>query len=322
MLPWIKSKDDSLVRQLDVWRTTLNQIVDKNYAELVNTPATLTSGVAGQIAYDENYLYVCTAANTWHQISLSGSEPTPGGGGYQKALELNFKTESSQLLDSDTDYSIAGKIWTKGNSSHECNPASIISGTGINFQPDTGTDLTNSTRTIPAITIPILSLVPDLNFGTPLRAWMYVSSSNRLRSYDQTVLFLENIATHSNFNIKHQFSSAAGLYCSVNLNGTLQGWVENNTSPYSTHNVVCIELPSGIGIAHANFYSGVWSSGWPALSSMYQVASYWPSGNVYDTGTPMARPADWNLSIGAGRVSSITALSVIVERIMLEKKES
>ena len=42
---------------------------------LLTAPATQTStspGTAGQISWDANYIYVCTAANTWKRVALTG----------------------------------------------------------------------------------------------------------------------------------------------------------------------------------------------------------------------------------------------------------
>jgi hypothetical protein len=36
------------------------------------TPASATAtGIAGEVAWDENYIYVCTAANTWKRVAIS-----------------------------------------------------------------------------------------------------------------------------------------------------------------------------------------------------------------------------------------------------------
>lgn len=49
---------------LSVWAT--------NFAPLVAAPATASSsGNAGSIAYDSDYLYVCVAINTWKRVGLS-----------------------------------------------------------------------------------------------------------------------------------------------------------------------------------------------------------------------------------------------------------
>ena len=40
--------------------------------ETVVPSTTASTGVSGQFAFDANYLYVCTAANTWRRTGLSG----------------------------------------------------------------------------------------------------------------------------------------------------------------------------------------------------------------------------------------------------------
>ena len=39
---------------------------------LVDAPADASSsGIAGQVAYDSDYLYICVSANTWKRVTLS-----------------------------------------------------------------------------------------------------------------------------------------------------------------------------------------------------------------------------------------------------------
>lgn len=41
------------------------------FVELVDPPASSTApGKPGRLAYDEMYLYICIALNTWRRISL------------------------------------------------------------------------------------------------------------------------------------------------------------------------------------------------------------------------------------------------------------
>jgi len=36
------------------------------------TKTSTSAGTAGQITWDANYIYVCTATNTWKRVALSG----------------------------------------------------------------------------------------------------------------------------------------------------------------------------------------------------------------------------------------------------------
>lgn len=43
-----------------------------DFAILVAAPASASAtGVAGQIAYDSSYIYVCTATNTWKRAAIA-----------------------------------------------------------------------------------------------------------------------------------------------------------------------------------------------------------------------------------------------------------
>lgn len=61
------------------WDTILNTAIESLDVRLtaaeskfVAAPANATAtGVAGQIAKDSNYLYVCVATNTWKRVAIS-----------------------------------------------------------------------------------------------------------------------------------------------------------------------------------------------------------------------------------------------------------
>ena len=45
---------------------------DKIRLRTSNTPSSASStGAKGEICYDANYIYVCTATNTWKRVALS-----------------------------------------------------------------------------------------------------------------------------------------------------------------------------------------------------------------------------------------------------------
>lgn len=49
-------------------------VVNADVLRLTNsrTPAYDSTGVVGQICWDENYIYVCVIADHWHRVALSG----------------------------------------------------------------------------------------------------------------------------------------------------------------------------------------------------------------------------------------------------------
>ena len=67
-------------RDGDPLRTAFTKI-NANFTELYTAMGTVpngtktatATGTAGQISYDENYVYICTATNTWKRAALTGS---------------------------------------------------------------------------------------------------------------------------------------------------------------------------------------------------------------------------------------------------------
>lgn len=64
----------------DPLRTAFTKVND-NFTELYTAMGTVpngtktatATGTAGQISYDANYVYICTATNTWKRAALTGS---------------------------------------------------------------------------------------------------------------------------------------------------------------------------------------------------------------------------------------------------------
>jgi hypothetical protein len=63
----------------DTLRTAFTK-VNTNFTELYTALGTVpngtktatATGTAGQISYDANYIYICTATNTWKRAALTG----------------------------------------------------------------------------------------------------------------------------------------------------------------------------------------------------------------------------------------------------------
>ena len=51
----------------------IRDFISAQHADVTNVPASAGStGVAGQLAVDANYLYACVATNTWKRVAISG----------------------------------------------------------------------------------------------------------------------------------------------------------------------------------------------------------------------------------------------------------
>ncbi len=70
----LTSWPDTMVEDYRNLSESINQLFDAITTIAANTPApdTATSdGIAGQIAYDSGFIYVCVAENTWMRAALS-----------------------------------------------------------------------------------------------------------------------------------------------------------------------------------------------------------------------------------------------------------
>lgn len=62
----------SLTAALDLAGTTARTLADRNVLLRANTPASASDpGDPGQVCWDEDYIYVCTAPNTWCRAAIS-----------------------------------------------------------------------------------------------------------------------------------------------------------------------------------------------------------------------------------------------------------
>lgn len=56
------------------WINWLQSITDAFNTPIISNAAPVTSaspGIAGQIAYDANFIYVATATNTWKRVAIA-----------------------------------------------------------------------------------------------------------------------------------------------------------------------------------------------------------------------------------------------------------
>src|ERR1051325_6023047 len=110
-------------------------------------------------------------------------------GGWITALDGDFTTASTQTLSSDTTYTIFGQTWTKINSAND-NTAMAISSTGLDITPKQSTVYTNSSRTCPAIVLPVTNLIPNFDMSGSLRFYMQFAD-NQAANFDNIVMSIE-----------------------------------------------------------------------------------------------------------------------------------
>ena len=254
--------------------------------------------------------------------TVDGGQPgcaTPAGGGWITAMDLDFTTEASQSLATDGTYTIGGKTWTKINSSGDRVAMALTNGVGLVIQPTQSPDYWQSTRTIPAITLPLTSAIAGVGPDTPVRVWLYASANNWAANYDGPVLSLEYPASSTNFVSKQiYFSGSPGGYCTANANGVNQNAI--NLPAYAADNVLFLEVPNGPTMLHSFMASGTYSAGWPTPANLHICGAWFPSGNVTNlSGIPST--SGWDFLLGAERSGSATNnLSVTLARFRVDYK--
>jgi hypothetical protein len=65
---------DDLLQVINSDDTVLFQVSNTNGVMIgpAKTPASATAtGITGQIAWDANYIYICTATNTWKRVAIA-----------------------------------------------------------------------------------------------------------------------------------------------------------------------------------------------------------------------------------------------------------
>jgi len=234
--------------------------------------------------------------------------------------EVDLSAEATQSLSANQDYTIAGKTWTKVNSTNDQTAMALTNGTGLVITPKAGsTDYSadGSTRTVPMLKTRLDGIITNFHPGMWIRAWAYVSASNHAANFDSAILALEN-GTNLSHVLKRGYSSSA----SPNP-GFIKHTICAATGTYracglsDTHNVMVVEAsPLVQAFPSTKTYSGTYSSGFPALSSL--------SGHLVSTNgnttIPIgaADPTAWMLVLGALRYQSVTSYACTFARVRLE----
>ena len=220
---------------------------------------------------------------------------------WQTAVEIDLTAQPTQTLSGDGTYTIAGYTWTKINSANERQNTVLTNGTGITWYPSSNGDLYNSTRTLPALYIPLTSFIPNFTLDMPIRVWLYESTNNEAQSYDSCVLAMEYPSTNTNYVLKRSDDGSQVMNASANFNGGNQGQT-NSTGVYS-NNVLVVECPDGVGSLKCRQLGGVYNNGFPGYQTLQ------PIGNLNaETGQNdvqwVGLATGWNLLIGCHRAGS------------------
>src|SRR5579885_737701 len=216
------------------------------------------------------------------------------------ALDLDFTQQPTQTLGTDGTVTIAGLSWTKINSANERTATVLTNGTGIEWSPTSTGDYYSGIRTLPGLTISLSSIIPNFTLDTPVRVWMYESSSNETASYDSCVIGVERPTSNTNYAMKRTYFGSQGINATSNYNGGNQGQT-NSTGVYS-YNVMVMEI-LGVCTRKCNYFIGSYASGFPSVNNLHQLANLNDGSGASDI-QYMGQSSDWNFLIGAHRAGS------------------
>jgi hypothetical protein len=233
-------------------------------------------------------------------------------------LDLDLSSEANQTLTTDGNYTIGGKTWTKINSVNDRVAMALVNGQGLVIKPGATSDLYGANRTLPAIVIPLSSLIANMGPMTQIRVWLYVSATNRAQNYDFACLAIEKASPISNYAIFQIYNAAAKVQLGTTLNGTGKGQAIVGGGSYATDNVVTMEVTTGIAGQNSIGCSGAYAAGWPAVKDLRIIGGQNNTGDTYAM-SYLGTPADWNLLLGGGRAGSgNTAFSTTIARARVE----
>lgn len=249
------------------------------------------------------------------------------------AFDLDFSAQSNATFATDGYYTIGGYQFTKGNSANEAASASIINGTGLNFQPASSSDYNGTTRTLPYLWLPFSQFLPTtLDWDTAFRIYVSMGNDNSNVQYDSEVFGVDTNSTLFAFLVKRgQGTTGQGVQMLYDLNG-------GNTNNFSTDlfttnsNAVtgktyCLQFPNmffqnGLGFRADQISAG---THFPALNgtaytiSLMDILTQSPNG--IQNWAPFAFfNSNLGIILGAQRALSGTSLSVNFQRLRFDYK--
>ncbi len=239
---------------------------------------------------------------------------------WQTALDLDFTAQTTQTLSPDTTYTIGGLKFTKHNSTNEVSSTVLTHGTGIVITPSSSTDLVNSTRSLPLLFLPLSQLsIPNLDWSTGIRVYLYVSASNPAANFDNSVLMIGNDSTDWSYNVLRGNNSTQGLWLRRTINSSSSatgvfGVTTNNTNNQVMH--ATVDSLWG-NIYHGNLTTQVvppWPTAVRPMNSFTDSTGGQTDGFAGNAGSPGAM----GVSFGAMRSGSGTAFASTFARLRID----
>ncbi len=241
--------------------------------------------------------------------------------GFQTALDFDFSAQANLTMATDTTYTFGGYTFTKINSANDLVAAAIVNGQGLVLRPNgSTTDYDAGNRSTPALYVPLAQVIPSFERGMRVRMWMRILADNIGANFDQAVMALEAGATMS-YVQRLVFSTSRKQKAALNINSTGIASTPDDTTDAALANSDVFMLDVEIGGPFVRCYTGLWSGGWPAHSTLrFRDQLLVNSSTANNLATRITGTTAWNALLGAGRYTSGTALSVTFSHLKVEYK--
>lgn len=233
--------------------------------------------------------------------------------GLQTALDIDFSSLPNQTFLTDGSYVVAGKTWTKSNSTNDQSPMAIVNGQGLVIQPKSTSDYNGGTRTFPMLSTPLLGLDPTLPLGARVRCYMHVSAQNITANYDNAVMGIDSGSAVAGYVAKYgRGVGGIGIATFIQANTSNLGFNDFVVALGSGSNVVCLDVARLGHPAIAGFYAPAGLT--PPTIPLDSAFLYANSRDYATAAMSGLTPANMVFLLGAQRAGSGTALSITISR--------
>lgn len=232
--------------------------------------------------------------------------------GWRTALDVDFTAQPTQTLAPDGDYVIGGYTFTKINSANEVANMVLTNGVGVVIQPNQASTYTGASTTLPALTIPLSSIM-EFDTTTTLRLSLYIASDNMSADFHFVALALNNpVIVTSEILFKMWWTSAQRLSRviagGVGISDLTQAWPVG-------HNALLLYHYSQLGklMCTGTYAGGAWPpyAAWDPSATRSAATT-----SLSDSQTGL--PANYRVLIGAGRAGAVAAFTATLGRLRIE----
>jgi hypothetical protein len=242
-------------------------------------------------------------------------------GPWTALCDIDFTALAAQSFSADGPYTIGPYVWTKGNSANEATHASLSTGSGIQFQPASGTDYNGATRTLPYLWLPLPSLfgTRPYDWSTRVRIFSSFGTDNPTTNYDNEVLGIDSNSPAYGLLYKRGFGTGGQgtSYFWQVANANASGFQNDGFTLGAANRTVCVEFES----LYADRIRGFTGAGVAAGAAMPGQGSMVPrlqARYLQNAETAGVLPAQLGIFIGAQRAGSGTAFSTFFQRLRVE----